>query len=63
MKEFKFKDEDDLLTKNFETGSDDNLEAILGADFIRMVTILPAKFGDAKGLTDCEEDCFDVFPR
>ena len=44
VKEFKFEDEDDLLTKNFETGFDDDLEAILGADFIRMVTILSAKF-------------------
>ena len=44
MKEFKFEDEDDLLTENFEIGFDDDLEAILGADFIRMVMILPAEF-------------------
>ena len=31
-------------TENFEIGFDDDLEAILGADFIRMVMILPAEF-------------------
>ena len=44
MKEFKSKYEDDLLTENFETRFDDDLEAIVGADFIGMVTIPPAEF-------------------
>ena len=48
VKNFKFEEEDDLLTEIFQTGFDDDLVAILGADFIRIMTILPAGFGDAR---------------
>ena len=62
VKGLKFQDEDDLLTENFETGFDNDLEAILGADFIIMVTNLPAEFKDSVGIEGCDDDCFDVFP-
>ena len=61
VKEFKFEDDDDLLTVNFETGFDDDLEAILGVDFVGMVTILLAEFkGEAKIESD-KDDFSDVF--
>ena len=63
IKDFKFDYEDDLLIENFETGFDDDLEAILGADFIGMVTILPAEFGDVTELENQDDNRFDVFPR
>ena len=62
VKELKFEDKDDLLIENFETGFDDDLEAILGGDFIGMVTTLPPKFGDAIESKSQDDDCFVVFP-
>ena len=62
MKEFKFEDEDDLLTEDFETGFNDDLEAIMGADFVGIVTILPTKFETKTEAPGNSEDCFDVFP-
>ena len=62
MKEFKFEDESDLLIDKFETGFDDDLEAIPRANFIGMVTILPAKFRDTIGSEDHDHDCCDVIP-
>ena len=61
-KEFRFNNEDDLLTENFETDFDNDLHAILEANFVGMVTILLAKFGETTALKDQDEDCFDVFP-
>ena len=64
VKEFKFKDEDDLLTKKFETRFHDDLEAILGADFIGMFTILPTEFEKTAGIEELDDDdYFNVFPR
>ena len=63
IKEFRFDDEDDLLAKNFETRFDDDLEEILGIDFIGMLTILPTEFEDATESKGLDDDCFDVFPR
>ena len=63
IEDFKFDDEDDVLAKNFETRFDDDLEAILGDDFIRMVTILPAKFGYSTKSENQEDKCFDMFLR
>ena len=62
VKEFKFEDEDDLLTENFETGFDDDLEAILRVDFIGMVTILPAEFEKETETENYDEDHSHVFP-
>ena len=62
MKELKFEDEYDLLAENFETGFDDDLEAILGADFVGMVTILLAEFEEKTEAQGNSEDCFDIFP-
>ena len=63
IKDFKFDYEDDLLIENFETGFDDDLEAILGANFIGMVTILPAEFRDVIESENQDDNRFDVFPR
>ena len=62
MKEFKSKYEDDLLTENFEARFDDDLEAIVGADFIGMVTIPPAEFEKETETENYYEDWSDVFP-
>ena len=62
IKEMKFDDEDDLLSENFNTGFDDDLEAILGANFVGMVTLLPAEFEKKTQALGNSEDCFDVFP-
>ena len=61
VQNFKFKDEDDLLKENFETRFDDDLGAILGANFIGMVTILPTEFGAATESEIQDDDCFDIF--
>ena len=51
------------MTENYKIGFDDDLEAILGVDFIGMVTILPAEFGDVTDSENQDDNCFDIFPR
>ena len=63
IQNFKLEDKDDLLIENFEIGFDDDLEGILGAGFISMVTIPPIELGDAKETETQDDDCVDVFPR
>lgn len=50
------------MTENFETGFDDDLEAILGAHFVGMVTISPTKFEKEIETHGSSEDCFNIFP-
>ena len=54
--------EDNLITKNFETSFYDSLEAILGIEnFIGVISVLASEFEQVQSIEYFKEDCFDAF--
>ena len=50
--------DDEEVTNNFDSGFDDDLEAILDS-FVGVVSILPAEYGVASSLQYFDDDYFE----